>query len=348
MKRFAKISGGALGVLVVFFLSAYLWASSGTLPADEFEAGNLVVSSDYDDAELHNPLTMVTYNIGYGSGLTNNTGINASEEEYEANVTAIVRALEGVRPDIVAFQEIDYDSDRSYHRDQLAIISDALGLKYRVQGFNWDKRYLPFPYWPPSSHFGAVLSGQAIASAYPVLEHSKISLAKPDERPFYYNQFYLDRTVQISKIDVAGRSLTLLNVHLEAYMNATRQKQALEVVDAVRAHEDGPLILLGDFNAQPPWVDSGMDENGRPDNTIVTILEQTGLHKAIPEGEYGAGPGEGHLTFPSGTPSVCLDHIFYNEHIERLSARVLSEAGTGSDHLPVMMSFRFAGSPEGV
>lgn len=347
VKRVAKITGGGLGVLVVFLVAAYLWASSGTLPADEFESGLLVVSPGYDDAGPHNPLTVVTYNIGYGSGLTNNTGLNASEEEYETNVTAIVRALEGVHPDIVAFQEIDYDSSRSYHRDQLAIISDALGLRYRVQGFNWDKKYLPFPYWPPSSHFGAVLSGQAIASAYPVLEHSKITLAEPEERPFYYNRFYLDRTVQISKIDVGGRTLTLLNVHLEAYMNATRQKQALEVVEVVRAHKDGPLILLGDFNAQPPWVDSGIDENGRPDNTIVTILEQTGLHKAIAEGEYGAGPGQRHLTFPSGAPAVCLDHIFYNEHIERVSARVMSEAGTGSDHLPVMMTLRFAGDPRG-
>lgn len=340
VKKLLRISGGFLGLLAVLFLAFYFWASSGVLSKDEFERGNLLVST-VEDSVPGKPLTVVTYNIGYGSGLTNNTGDNATEEEYEANVASIIRALEGVRPDFVAFQEIDYDSARSYHRDQLEIISDALGLKYRVQAFNWDKNYLPFPYWPPSSQFGAILSGQAIASAYPVIEHSKITLVKPDERPFYYNKFYLDRTVQISKFDVGGRSLTLLNVHLEAYMNATRRKQALEVVEAVRARSDGPLILLGDFNAQPPWVDAGADENGRPDSTIATILQETGLRKAIVEEAYGEAPGDRQLTFPSGNPAVCLDHIFYNEHIEGLSARVLSDAGTGSDHLPVVMTFRF-------
>lgn len=339
MKKFLRISGGILGLLIVLFLAFYLWASSGALSNDEFESGNLLVAA-LEEAALHNPLTVVTYNIGYGSGLTNNTGDNASAEEYEANVASIIRALEGVRVDFVAFQEIDYDSARSYHRDQLEIISDALGLKYRVQAFNWDKNYLPFPYWPPRSHFGAVLSGQAIASAYPVAEHSKITLLKPAERPFYYNEFYPDRTVQISKFNVGGRPLTLLNVHLEAYMNATRQKQALEVVDVVRRHNDGPLILLGDFNAQPPWVDAGADENGRPDGTIATILRETGLQKAIAEEAYGEAPADRQLTFPSGSPAACLDHIFYNEHIEGLSARVLSDAGTGSDHLPVVMTFR--------
>lgn len=338
MKKILGFSGGFCGLLLGSVLTFYLWASSGVLSPDEFERGELSASSEFEAATPHRRMTLVTYNIGFASGLSNNTGDNATEGEYSANLEAIIRVLKEANPDFVVFQEIDYDSDRSYHRDQLTPIADALGLRFRVRGYNWDKKYLPFPYWPPSSHFGSVLSGQALASGFPVAEHSKITLVAPEERPFFYNQFYLDRTIQISKVDLGAGVLTILNVHLEAYMNGTRQKQSLEIVEAVRAQGDVPLILIGDFNAQPPWTDGGADEQGRPDRTIANILEQTGLRKAIPEEAYSDENRQ--LTFPSDDPFVSLDHIFYNEYIERLEARVLSDAGTGSDHLPVLMTFR--------
>lgn len=339
-KRIAIIAALTLGTPIAAALGFYLWASGDTLPAGEYQNGNIIVADDFDDATPHNPLTIVTYNVGYASGLTNNSGNNASETEYDANLNTMIAALQEAKPDLVAFQEIDYASERSYGRHQLRLIADALGLKYRAQAYNWDTRYLPFPYWPPSSHFGQVLSGQAVASAFPVLQQSKLTLIKPEERPFYYNNFYLDRLIHITEIDLDGTTLTLLNVHLEAFMGGTRQKQSLEVVEAVKQHMDGPLILLGDFNAQPPWIGERADREGESDATIANILEGTGLNKAIPETEYGDSPETSHLSFPSDTPNVALDHIFYNDHIERLSARVLHDAGTGSDHLPVLMTFR--------
>ncbi|MCH7959487.1 MAG: endonuclease, partial [Candidatus Hydrogenedentes bacterium] len=36
-----------------------------------------------------------------------------------------------------------------------------------------------------------------------------------------------------------------------------------------------------------------------------------------------------------------IDHIFYKRYIGRLTARALPEAGTGSDHFPVLMTFSF-------
>ncbi len=49
----------------------------------------------------------------------------------------------------------------------------------------------------------------------------------PLERPLGRG---VNMQIQISKVDVGGRILTILNVHLEAYMNGTRQKQSLEIV----------------------------------------------------------------------------------------------------------------------
>ena len=337
---------GVLAIPAVAFIAFYLWATSGQLSPQEFELGALYAADSFNNGAADGEYTVVTYNVGYASGMTNNTANNASESEYDENLQSIIAARQSVQPDFVAFQEIDYGSDRSYHREQLRLIADGLGLRYRAKGYNWDCTYLPFPYWPPSAHYGRMLSGQAIASAFPVTAHAKTTLIKPAERPFYYNAFYLDRIVQRTEVDIEGTTLTLLNVHLEAYMKGTREAQAREVVEIVRQYNDGPLILLGDFNAAPEWVqrqgesiNTDADTELRDDTTLAILLADTGLTLAIPEADYADGAAPRHNTFSSANPTAPIDHIFYNSHIERLTARALQDAGTGSDHFPILMTF---------
>lgn len=349
LKGFIKIlrlSTGALAGSVLAFIAFYLWASSGQLTSAEFEQGALYTIDSLSDGAADGEYTIVTYNVGYASGLTNNTANNASDSEYAENLSTIIAALQSVRPDFVAFQEIDYDSARSYHRDQLRLIADGNGLRYRAKGYNWDCNYLPFPYWPPSAHYGRILSGQAIASAFPITVHTKTTLIKPGERPFYYNAFYLDRIVQRTEIELDGTSLTLLNVHLEAYMKGTREAQAKAIVEIVREFDNRPLILLGDFNAAPEWVqrqgasiNADADTELLDDITLTILLEDTGLTNALPEADYADGRAALHNTFSSKNPTAPIDHIFYNRYIERVTARALQDAGTGSDHFPVLMTF---------
>ncbi|UCE94404.1 MAG: hypothetical protein JSV73_03770, partial [Flavobacteriaceae bacterium] len=47
-------------------------------------------------------------------------------------------------------------------------------------------------------------------------------------------------------------------------------------------------------------------------------------------------------TYDSESPSERLDYIFFNkEFIEEVDAKVLSEFETASDHLPVLLKFKF-------
>ncbi len=64
----------------------------------------------------------------------------------------------------MAFQEIDYGSARRYHVDQEERIASAFHYPYRARAVNWDKRYVAFPYWPPSAHFGKIISGQSVVN----------------------------------------------------------------------------------------------------------------------------------------------------------------------------------------
>ena len=64
--------------------------------------------------------------------------------------------------------------------DSIALYCGFLEGAYAV---NWDKRYVPFPYWPPVVHFGEMLSGQGVLSKFPILMNKKIVLQKPEENP---------------------------------------------------------------------------------------------------------------------------------------------------------------------
>lgn len=94
----------------------------------------------------------------------------------------------------------------------------------------------------------------------------------------------------------------------------------------LKYYRDFPTILLGDFNSDLHFEDAG----------INTILE-------LPDTGCAAfSPAVSQNTFSSETPTQRLDYIFYNEHyIEELNAEILHQFGTASDHLPVLMKFKF-------
>lgn len=338
-------------VLALFLTAAWFiflwWASVPTLPEHIYVSGALLVDSEAPDATLDNDYTIVTYNVGYASGLKNNTYPKPAQEEHEANLDAIVAALNGVEPDVIAFQEIDFAAERSYDVNQLTHISLALDMKFRGEAYNWDVRYLPFPGWRPWGYYGRVVSGQAIASRFPITAHAKVTLPQPENQGFLRKRFYLDRLAQIAQVAIDKATLTIINVHLEAWDMPTREAHADIVSGLAREYDDGPVILLGDFNATPQWVvDSKFGDPTQPgvdlsqDPTITRILEKTGFSKAIPRDAYEGDREREHYTYPSDAPSVNIDHIFYNRFVKKIDARVLRDAGTGSDHLPVMLRFR--------
>ncbi|MBN2311186.1 MAG: endonuclease/exonuclease/phosphatase family protein [Candidatus Hydrogenedentes bacterium] len=336
LKRLVAAAFLAAVALVAAVAALFFWASSGNLSAEDYERGFLWESADIAKADAAGPYTIVTYNIGYGSGLTNMSGHNASEAEYEENMGLIVAALVPREPDFVACQEIDYGGHRSYGVDQLAVLAGGLGLRHGAKALTWDMKYLPFPYWPPSENFGKMVSGQAVASRYPITAHSKVTLPRPPDNPFWYDRFYLDRIVQIVEVEVGASRLVLMNVHLEAHDRLTCIEHCRILADLARDYMDTPLIVLGDFNARAPWTKGGAEGGG-----LDAILAVENLHKAIPKEAYERDGEEVYYTASSNHPRQSIDHIFYNDKIRWLSAAVLQDAGTGSDHLPVLMEFDF-------
>jgi endonuclease/exonuclease/phosphatase family metal-dependent hydrolase len=335
MKKFA---GFILKYLILpvlaLFLLFYFWASGSHTSREYYSS---IESYDHSKPYPGDTFSIITYNIGYLSGMTNNLAVEPEESLYRTNLDSIVSFLSNERADFVAFQEIDFGSSRSFQYNQLDSIAAGCDYSYGAVSVNWDKRYVPFPYWPPSVHFGKMLSGQAILSKFPFVSNKRVVLQKPESAPFYYNAFYLDRLLQIVQVDI-GRPLIIMNVHLEAFDTQTRQNQAETVKNYFEEYSKSyPVILLGDFNARPPFASSHVFD----ENTIETIMDVKSAAMAIPDSIYLKNERD-YFTYSSGEPVEKIGYIFYtSDKIKPVEGGVLGGAGEISDHLPVKMKFIF-------
>ncbi len=320
MNKKLKISGSVIAILVIVGILFYLWASSANYSSRYYSQlieKNYPVSDNYDSV-----YSIITYNLGYLSGMTNNLPIPKPQVLFEENLSTVYSEFGKIDADIICFQEIDYHSNRSYFVNQQEELQ-KLGYKYAFQAINWDKKYLPFPYSPISLHFGEILSGQSILSKYPLQEIERIVLSRVASSPFYRNAFYLDRLAQVCKVKIDRRIVVIINVHLEAYDAPTRTNHANKVAELYFKYKDDyPVLLVGDFNSDIAF------ENA----TIHAILNLPEIKSVVDIQEK---------TFPSVAPTTRLDYIFYNENfIELKSAKILTSLGVASDHLPVLMKFK--------
>jgi endonuclease/exonuclease/phosphatase family metal-dependent hydrolase len=321
--------GAGLAFLVLVFAGWFLWASASLRPT---LAPAEVKRYAAAPAAARDTLTVMTYNIGYLSGMTNNRPVARTQDSFSSNLEAAVRIIDRARPDIIGFQEIDFGAARSFGVHQLDTLAMRGGYAAAAQAVNWDKRYVPFPSANPFMQFGRMASGQAVLSRYPIRTHERVVLERPATL-FVYDAFYLDRLAQVVEVE-AGQPMVLINVHLEAFDRATRERQAAVVRDLYRQYRaDYPVLLLGDFNSRLPADPSD-------DRTLATLLEIDGLAEAFPDSLYRTQDTAAYGTYPSPEPSRKIDHIFYDaRRFEVVEAYIVTGPDQPSDHRAVVARF---------
>ncbi|MEL7351791.1 MAG: endonuclease/exonuclease/phosphatase family protein [Cyanobacteria bacterium P01_A01_bin.116] len=345
MKTVLKVMLVLLGLPTAAIALFFVWASAGTTAEQTYAD---VVDYGTEAAAPKDSYTIVSYNIGYLSGLANNTTTRPEQSFFDANKQQAISALASVTPDIVGFQEIDIAARRSYDINQVEAIAQALGMSAGAIAINWDKNYLPFPYWPPAAHFGKILSGQAILSRYPIENNRRVVLERV-AKPFFYNAFYLDRLAQVSEIRLGDRAIIVISVHLEAFEESTRVNQTQFVRQLAEDYaKTYPVIVMGDFNSainRPTFVTATGETYGEQQFSIKEMLASEQLAPVLPVAEWPtevvAEGGNNTATFPSDEPAYKLDYLFYTPStIEVVETQVMTSAAQASDHLPLMMRFR--------
>ncbi|PQJ79431.1 endonuclease/exonuclease/phosphatase family protein [Polaribacter porphyrae] len=323
MKRFLKYFSFIFLLLVIVCIVFFFWASSSTLAEKEYS--KLIEIDTFDEPKNDSIFSIVTYNIGYLSGMTNNRAVEKPKSLFNDNLQKVLLETKEVNPDIIAFQEIDYNASRSYNVNQEEEIAN-LGYNYRARAINWDERYLPFPYWPISMHFGKVVSGQSIISKYQLKNHKRIVLQRVADAPFHRDAFYLERLAQVVKVVLNDKEVVVINIHLEAFEKETRVKQFEEVLSIFNTYKkEYPTILLGDFNSRARDKDAIVQK--------MFVMSDVGNAAFNPENLAN--------TFDTKKPFERIDYIFYTKNtIEYVSGKVLNAFGLASDHLPIFMKFK--------
>ncbi|MBI5499826.1 MAG: endonuclease/exonuclease/phosphatase family protein [Deltaproteobacteria bacterium] len=344
--RTLRVAGLGLGGLIVAFAVFYLWGSSGFDDTDPLP----VPPERYGGHRSFTPpvarasrIRVVSWNIAYARGRKDDAGDLRDEATIRRNLVGIAHLLRTLDADVVALQEVDFGAARTHGIDEVAWLAREAGYPWAARVETWNCRYIPFPYWPPSQHYGRMRSGQAVLSRFPIASNVRHLLPQPDENPFWYNAFYLHRALQHVELSVGGGiTLDVLNVHLEAFHQRNRERHADLLVSRVRSLPDRPRLVLGDFNAIPPEAvlrarfPDELETDMTTDRTIATV-RTLGLQEALPP----ETPDVDSFTFPADVPNRRLDYVWFSPDTRRISARVVREAGPLSDHLPVLAEIEF-------
>ena len=311
------------GICITALVAVFFWASSGSGEAEVFIQHETVQAK-----ESNTEIAVIAYNLGYASGPFNIDPNNEAEEAgripdeivFNTNLTKLVKKIKEVEPDILLLQEVDFDSNRSYHTHQSAyLFANTALFTHRYDVANWSKRYTPYPLLEPTRWVGKLHSGQTILSRFTVTDYQSTLLEKP-KRNYLYDRFYFERFLQEAVVLVGGQDIVILNVHLDAFNDEVNERQLMEVLHRVQQYKalGMPIILGGDFNRD---ITKGFE-----------MVQEAGLEIA------GGTPSL--LTYPVANPKKAIDFLLYTkDSLELNDHKRLDDFGNISDHFPVYAVF---------
>ncbi len=253
-------------------------------------------------------LRLVTLNIAHGRGLSPLPGLTTARR-IRATLLKIAALLTELRADIVALQEIDERSRWAGNFDQLAFLREAAGFPHAVFGINSRRAgLLNFCY------------GNALLSRHPIVASESVGFGRGRVG---------DKGFLFAELDVRGRRLPLINLHLHYRSRVHRFTQAGQLIAWLRdrhakhgADWAVPPVVCGDFN----------NSAARADATAALLRELS-----VSGGDYAAHPADGARTFPSPLPARALDFILLPPGCRHAHGQVVR--AFVSDHRPVLVEF---------
>jgi endonuclease/exonuclease/phosphatase family metal-dependent hydrolase len=276
-----------------------------------------------------------------------------SEAEVLANLQGLADKISRVNPDVLLLQEVDVASKRSAFVDQLQWLLDHTALNFGAYASQWRVDFVP------SDGLGAMDSGNAILSRYPIVEAERLALPRRSDQSGVERYFYLRRNLLHAQIALGERRLHVLNTHAEAYAKDGTKRSHIERLEAeldVLAERGHRFVAGGDLNTLPPESDQleGFPDSVCEDEAFVAddFREETdyltnlyaSYAEAIPLDDYRADNTAyfSHTTDGGGFWNRRLDYLFTNADFVPGSGLVHQDESLGgvatmplSDHAPV-------------
>ncbi|HEY4390992.1 MAG TPA: endonuclease/exonuclease/phosphatase family protein [Paenibacillus sp.] len=300
--------------------------------------------------EQGKPFSITTFNIGY-AGLDQGQDFfmdggsmsrSSSREQTEINLQGITHFLENADSSFYLLQEVDVDSSRSNHINEVKHISDTLQSYGHTFAYNYKVPWVPVPITKP---MGSVQSGLLTLSSFHSTSQTRYDL--PGKESWPVQLFELDRAFIESRIPVdQGKELILINLHLSAFDKGGKiRKQQLDFLEKYIQQEldkDNYLIIGGDWNHALPGTDPSL---------FPTQQEWPEWLQSFPD---NFGPSDFKWAVDPGAPSVRTVDTAYQEGVNFLAVidgflvspnvEIVSVTGhnlgfSNSDHNPVTGQF---------
>ena len=291
----------------------------------------------------------VTYNIGFGAYSPDFTffmdggteSVAFSKEAVLENTNGSIDTVDKLGADFILMQEVDIDSTRSYHTNQLNMVSDHFN-NYDVSfAQNYDSAFLCYPVLDPH---GKSKSGIALLSKYNI--ESAVRRSLPISESFS-KLLDLDRCFSVNNIPCDnGKSLYIYNVHLSAYGGSPeiRAAQVNMLVEDMKEKlaNDNYVICAGDFNHTMPTASAQEVVT----NDWATPFPHDELPKEMTLAENYVNPSittchDCDVPYVDGvSPSVTVDGFLVSDNIEVLRVENLDAKFMYSDHNPVVLDFK--------
>lgn len=373
LKRCLWAAGGCVTTvaLIVGGYAVYLEATYSRIP--DHQELEIVAAEEWlaEDTATEQPLasapaqtdteyTAITYNVGFGAYTPDfsffmdtgemldgtrtrgKSGTAESEESVRAATQGAIDAVLQQDPDVVLFQEIDVDSDRSHHVNQVAMAREALPAMTSTFGVNFHSAYLAAPPWDPH---GRSLSGLATHSTLPISSAERRSF--PISQAFPDKLFDLDRCFTVQRIPTAdGKELVVINSHMSAYDDGSSKDQQLDMLRETMTAESEAgnyVILGGDWNHILFDSEDFYPTQQKVPETVVSLSDDMlpdGFRLVRPDNVADVATCRGaDLPYQAGVNfTQTIDGFIVSSNV----AASASNVDTGfsySDHNPVQLEF---------
>lgn len=350
LKKVLVSVGGLLAASVVFVGAFLVFASATTLKVEDTEA--MIISGNiFNKVDTNQELKILTWNIGYGAldekqdcYFDGGKGVyGESLETVQLNVKRIKEKIKELDPDIFSLQEMDRDSKRSYHYDELLAFEDDFKEDTYQNSFacNFKAGFIPIPLYNPT---GEVEAGISTFSKFQISSSTRVQLPIPFEWPVSLMNLKRCLLVTRSPILFSDKELVIVNLHLEAYDDGDgKAKQLKQLMDFLQEeYEKGNYVVAcGDFNQAfsnvdlskypkiDEWVCPVIDVNEYPDFTF-SMDDRVATCRSLSKAYYDSDK--------STHQYYMLDGFIISRNITINSLETVDLGFKNADHNPVIMS----------
>lgn len=354
-KLFKRILKIALCVLLSFVIIVASYLGYVIFSYDRIADNQQITpqkSGSNGKLKINESYTAVIQNLGFGAYTQDFTffmdGGTQSWAESEESVKACINKgadkVSEFNPDFILFQEVDFDSTRSYHLNQREMLEKRFKDYSSAFAVNYHSAFLAYPFTQPH---GASNSG--------ILTLSKINITACERRSLPISESLskfldLDRCYSVSRIPVEnGKELVLYNVHLSAYggSDEIRTAQMTMLFNDMKAeYEKGNYTVCGgDFNHDFTG-DSTQKLNGG--QTVDFGWAQPFPEKLLPEcitrcvNYESLSPTCRNCDVPykKGNFTIIVDGFLVSKNVEAVKVQNIDTEFTYSDHNPVILEFK--------